>query len=259
MTISFLTLLAGILTAIAGATVGNFLLMRKMVLVSDSMPHIALPGIALGILYKFNPLLGAILFLVAAVFVIWLLQSRTFLSTESIVGVLFVSSLALGALLIPEEELLEAFFGSITNISQTQAVAQIITAFSVIASLVYYFRPLALSSLAPELASSLKIDTRFVELYFLILIALVVAIGINFVGVLLMSSLLIIPAVSARNLTYRLNDFFITSALIGVISLLGGLFLADYFKISPGVIIVLTAAFIFVLSLFLGAYIVKER
>jgi len=253
-TISNLTLLAGILTAIAGATVGNFLLMRKMVLVSDSMPHIALPGIALGVLYHFNPLLGAILFLIGAVIVIWLLGSRTFLATESIVGVLFVSSLALGALLIPEEELLEAFFGSITSINQNQALAQIITASLVIISLVYYFKPLVLSSLAPELAASLKINTRLIELYFLVLIALVVAIGINFVGVLLMSSLLIIPAVSARNLTHRLNDFFVTSSCLGIISLLGGLFLASYLYISPGIMIVLTSTFIFVLSLGLGAW-----
>ncbi len=245
-------IVAGTMTAIAGALVGNILLMRKMVLVSDSMPHIALPGIALGVLYQFNPLLGAALFLLAAVLLIWFTEYRTKLPTESIIGVLFVTSLAVGALLIPEHELLEAFFGSIEKITRPQAIAQIVSSIIVIGCMMRNLRALVLSSVAPELAESIGIHTKLYELFFLFMVALAVAIGINFVGVLLMSALLIIPAVAARNLTQNLTNFFILSAVLGSIAMAAGLVLAGSFAVAPGILIVLVSASLFLLSLVIG-------
>ena len=249
MTPFYLIAIAGVLTAMAAALVGALLLVRKMVLVADSMPHIALPGIALGVVYHFNPMIGAMAFLFLAVLVIWFVEYKTFLPPESIIGVLFISSLAVGAAILPEEGLLEAFFGSIEKISSVDALIQIAVSLIVI-GLVYYNRKiLVLSSIAPELAESARINTKMVELFFLLLVALTVALGINFVGVLLMSALLIFPTVSARNLTFRFSDFLIVSTLIGGGVLFAGLLLSQKFSMAPGILTVFVGAGVFVLSL----------
>ena len=117
MTPFYLIAIAGVLTAMAAALVGALLLVRKMVLVADSMPHIALPGIALGVVYHFNPMIGAMAFLFLAVLVIWFVEYKTFcLLNQSSESFLFQASL--GAAILPEEGLLEAFFGSIEKLAR---------------------------------------------------------------------------------------------------------------------------------------------
>ena len=243
-------LTSGILTAAAAATVGVFLLIRKMVLVSDSMPHIALPGLAAGIIFNFNPVWGALALLLAAAALIWAIENKTRLAVESIVGVLFVTALAIGSLLVPEGRVLEAFFGSIENLSSAQAVFQGLAAAAVIGVVAWKRKALLLSSIAPDLARSLKINVKTTEFLLLLLISVTVAIGINFVGILLMSGLLIVPAIAARNLTSNLKNFFIAAVVIAVASVAAGILFAPVFGIAPGILTVLTASAFFLLSLF---------
>jgi len=82
------------------------------------------------------------------------------------------------------------------------------------------------------------------------MVALVVSLGIKAVGTLLMGALVIIPAISARNLTSSLNSYTLGSAIFGLISLLGGIFIANYFHLAPGPIVVLVSSAIFLASLF---------
>src|SRR3989338_10764421 len=110
--ISLLQLIAAALVGIAGGLLGCFAILKRMALVGDALSHVALPGLALGLLFNFNPFLGALIFLIGATAGIWLLQYRSKLSVETIVGVFFAASLALGAVLTPEHELLEALLGN---------------------------------------------------------------------------------------------------------------------------------------------------
>ncbi len=242
-------LISGILTAAAAAVIGVFLLIRKMTLVSDSMPHIALPGLAAGIIFNFNPLLGALALLLASAALIWAIENKTRLAVESIVGVLFVTALAVGSLLIPEERVLEAFFGSIENLTAAQAVLQGLAAAAIIGVVARKRKPLLLSSIAPDLARSLKINVKATEFLLLLLIAVTVAIGINFVGILLMSGLLIVPAIAARNFIGNLKNFFIAAVAVAIASVAAGILLAPAFGIAPGILTVLTASAFFLLSL----------
>ena len=113
---NFLPILgSGILVAAASGLIGSFLVLRKMTLLSDALSHVALPGIALGIILNFQPIVGGLIFLFIAIFTIWGIENKTKLAIESITGVLFVTALAIGALLIPEQEILETFFGDVKN------------------------------------------------------------------------------------------------------------------------------------------------
>ncbi|MBI1960914.1 MAG: metal ABC transporter permease [Candidatus Liptonbacteria bacterium] len=237
--------------AAASALIGSLLVFRKMTLISDSLSHVALPGIAAGILFHFNPLMGGILFLAAAILLIWGIQWRTALSFESVIGVFFVASLALGSLLIPEEDILEAFFGDISAVTAPQAVIQIVIALAVIAVTAYLFKKFVLISIAPDLAYSVRTSRSAMDFLFLALVALTITIGISFVGVLLMSSLLIIPAVVARNLARTLREYVAVSIAIGVASLGGGIVIANSFPaVHPGIATVLVGTLLFTASLF---------
>ena len=245
-----LTLGAALLTAIAGALVGNLLLMRKMTLVADSMPHIALPGVALGIMFQFNPLLGALLLLSLAVIIIWTIEHKTDLEIDSIIGVLFVTSLAIGSLLVPKEELLESFFGTIEKVTSGEALFAIALALTIICIIQKRYRSLVLTSIAPELAESIGIDRKRSELLFLTLVAFIVAAGIKFVGVLLMSSMLIIPSVTARNMSKTsLEIFFKLSVVFAIISIVGGIVLSGGVGERVGILTALTSATLFGVSL----------
>ena len=99
------------------------------------MSHIALPGIGLGLLYGVNVSLGALASLVLGILLIWWLSLKTDLSMESLVGVVFVLSMAVGFLIIPEEELLHSLFGNISAVALPDAVT------AVFVSVIVFLRP----------------------------------------------------------------------------------------------------------------------
>jgi len=241
---------AGILVAAASGLAGSFLLLRKMTLLSDALSHIALPGIALGILFNIEPILGGVAFLFVGVFFIWAIEHKTKLAIETITGVLFVTALAAGSLLIPESDILETFFGTITNATLEHLALQSTIAAGVILVLLRFLKPLLLSSVAPDLAVAEKMPRSAYELLLLGLIALTISIGISFVGILLMSSLLIIPAATARNLSRNYHGFLLWSVVLSVASLTIGLCADVAWQLGSGTGTVFAGALLFVISLF---------
>ncbi|MDI6820835.1 MAG: metal ABC transporter permease [Patescibacteria group bacterium] len=245
-----LILLSGVAVAAASGLVGTFLILRKMTLLSDALSHVALPGIALGVIFNFQPIVGGIAFLFFGILLIWQIENKTKLAIESITGVLFVTTLAIGALIMPETELLEAFFGHIKNTTVFQIVLQTIIALLVIVIALKYIKPLVLTSIAPDLSAAEKISHTKMQFLLLALIAFTISIGISFVGVLLISALLIVPAATARNLSSNFKTFVVLSMILAVVSLCGGLTVSYFWNIDPGVATVLLSAFLFTLSLF---------
>src|SRR3972149_8940778 len=112
-----LSLLTGIFVGVSAGYLGSLMVLKKMALVGDALSHVALPGLALGILFNFPEFLGAFAFLFASAVIIWFLGKATKLSYETIVGAMFTLALAVGILIIPQAELLEALFGDITKVS----------------------------------------------------------------------------------------------------------------------------------------------
>jgi ABC-type Mn2+/Zn2+ transport system permease subunit len=242
--------ISGLLVAGASGLVGSLLILRRMTLLSDALSHVALPGIALGIIFHFTPLLGGIAFLFLGVLLIWGIEGRTRLALESITGVLFVTALAAGAALMPETELLETFFGSVETITLSSAIIQAVVALGIIWVTLAFLRPLVLTSIAPELSVAAKISERKMQLLLLTLIALTIGIGISFVGILLMSGLAIIPAATARNFSKNFKWFTGLSVGFAALSLLLGLIAHFVWEMNPGSATVFVSAFFFVVSLF---------
>src|SRR3989344_4239861 len=231
-------LLVAIFVAASAGLLGAFAILKKMALVGDALTHVALPGMALGLLFNFSPFLGALAFLVFAIFGIWLMERYSQLSTETLVGIFFSASLALGVLITPDHELVEALFGNIISLTWAEAIISAVMALILILIILILRRQLALNMVSSELAQSAGINNSRLNLIYLLIFALAVALGIRFVGALLMGSLVIIPAASAKNITKSLYSFMGLSVVFGIVSSAFGIYISFIYNLSPGPIFI---------------------
>jgi len=244
-------ILVGIAVAAAAGYLGSFMVVKRMSLVGDALTHVALPGMAVALTFGFSPILGAFAALALAIFGVWYLQEHSEIYPEALIGVVFTASLALGVLITPEAELLEALFGDIEKITPIEGLLAIIISFLIILITRKISKKMILGVISEELAKSAGIAISKLNLVYLLLVGVVVALGVKFVGTLLMGALVIVPAAAAKNISRSFKNYSLFSALIGILSAVIGVSLAYLFQFPAGPVIVLTSAAIFVLTFFL--------
>lgn len=227
---------------------GSIMVSKRMSLVGDALSHVALPGLAMGILLDFNPFLGAFAFLSAVMLATWYLQKATSIPVDAIIGVLFVLALAVGILITPETELLEALFGDIANVTYLDAfiTAVVATATAFAAHAIY--KKMMLSMISKDLAVSSGINVEIINLVYLMLVATVVAIGIKEVGTLLVGAVVIVPAAAANYLSSSLRQYVALSASFGGISALAGIGISAAMGFPSGPVVVVAGVAIFLVS-----------
>lgn len=244
------SLIVGALVGAASAYLGSIMILKRMALVGDALSHVALPGIGIALIFNLNPFLGAFAALALGILLIWQIERHTSVPTEAIVGLIFAVSLAVGILVTPEPELLEALFGDIAKVSVGDAVLAAILSFLIFAIMYPIKNKLVLSLLSPDLAKSQRVNVDKLNLLFLVLVAVVVALGVKVVGTLLMGALVVVPAAASKNLASSFGGFGKLSIVFGVVSAVGGIILAGQFGLPPGPMVVLTSAGIFLITLF---------
>jgi ABC-type Mn2+/Zn2+ transport system permease subunit len=235
-----------LLAAVAAGLVGGFALMRRMSLAGDAVSHIALPGLGLAYLLGLEPALGAAATLVLGALVIWRLEGRSGLDTESAVGVVFTACLALGALLTPNEDLVEALFGASTLPTTAEFVGGVLLSAAVLFAVYRYKDRFVLALFSPELATSAGLNREHLNLAFLLVFVTTVLLGLRFLGALLAGALIIVPAAVARYWTSRFSRFLWVSAATSVTSVGVGLAAASLLHRPSGPTIVSVAAAIFI-------------
>lgn len=246
----FTLITAGVVGAAAGY-LGSVMVLRRLALAGDVLSHVALPGIGIALIYEFNPFLMAFVFLFAASWVIWLLEKRTNLPTDALIGILFVASLAVGVMIIPElEELGEALFGDISQIDFFDSVLAVILSVLVFVIGSKIYKGLVLGTISEDLAIANGVKLRKINLLFLTLVAAVVALGVKVVGTLLMGALIIVSGTAAKNLSRNITRYASLSTIFGLISAPSGLLIARAYEMPPGPMIILVGIGIFLLSLF---------
>ena len=244
-----LQLITGSLIGLGAGYVGSFMVLRRMSLVGDALSHVALPGIALSLLLNINPFFGAFAALFVAIVGIWFLEKRTELPSETLVGIFFTLSLAIGLLLTPEPELFEALFGDISKITTLDLIITSVVVAVTIFTINRISKGLVLGIISKETAQAMKIPVHKINFIFLILVAFIVALGLKVAGTLLMGSLVIIPAAAAKNMSVNLAQYTRWAIFLGVLSAIMGIFAARIIGIEPGPTIVLTAGIMFVATL----------
>ena len=238
-------LIVGVFVGSTAGYLGSIMVSKHMALVGDALSHVALPGLALGILFNFNPFIGAFAFLAATVIVTWYLQKSTTLSVEAIIGVLFVLALAIGILITPQVDLLEALFGDVSKITFTDTIITVLVSVSVIFVTKTIYQKLAVSMISKELAIASRIKVERINLIYLFLVAIIVALGIKEVGTLLVGALVIVPAAAAKNISSTLSHYSLMSAIFGLASATSGVILSSYVNLPAGPLVVIVGAAIF--------------
>ena len=236
-------------TAVAAGMVGCFAVMRRMTLAADAISHVALPGIAIALIVKLNPLVGALAMLTVGAVLIWAVELRTRIATETITGVVFSVALALGAMLSSGDQLLDALFGAPGALTQMQLWLGLVGAAAIVAFVIYQRNALIVGLVSPEIALTCGINVARLNLMFLLTFALTVGLGLRYLGVLLMGSLVIIPAATARRLARSLRAMFATATVVAVVATVGGSYLAELSGRASGPFIIVVAGAIFFLSL----------
>ncbi len=243
-----LPIIVAAFVAAAASLLGSFAVLKRMALVGDALSHVALPGLAIALLFNINPFIGALVFLIAAVLGIWAVQNRSTLPIDTIVGVFFTSSLALGALITPEHELLEALFGNILDLGWTESLASIIISILLIAVVLMIYKTITLNMISPEIAHSVGIRTKLMDLVYLLIFAVSVAQGIRFVGALMMGSLVIVPAASAKNISRSIRGYMKWSMIFGVAAAVMGIIISRLAHQPPGPVFILLCSFFFIVT-----------
>src|SRR3990170_1158020 len=227
---------------------GSLMVLEKMALVGDALSHVALPGLAIGYLLNFNPFIGGFTFLFVSAVMIWYVQRITRISFEALVGASFTLALAVGIIIIPEIELVEALFGSIADVVILDAVvAAVISVVAVLLTRVIY-KKLVLAMISEDLAISKGIDVAKTNLLYLFLVCTVVAVGIKIVGTLLVGFLVVVPAIAAKNLSSDMFRYALFGSVFGGISAFSGVLLANYFGLAPGPVVVFSGIAIFAVT-----------
>lgn len=248
MSLSLSTVLLASTMGVAAGLVGAFALMRRMTLAADAMSHVALPGIGLAILFGVDPLVGALVALLAAAVLIWALETRTRLATDAVIGVAFSAALAVGALLTTGEELMDALFGAPRTLPTWEIAAGVGGALAVIAFAWLARDRLIVTFVSRDMAIAAGIRVRRLDLFYLVAFALTVALGLRYLGALLMGSLLIIPPATARPVARNLNSMLGISVAVALLSTLVGAWLAAQLHRQSGPLIVVVAATCFVVA-----------
>ncbi|HTR76574.1 MAG TPA: metal ABC transporter permease, partial [Gemmatimonadaceae bacterium] len=167
------SILLAMVAAAAAGLVGAFALMKRTILAGDVMSHIAIPGLGLAVVWKINPLVGGGLTLLLGIVLIARIEHRTRLSTEAAIGVMFASSVAIGALLIHSNEaLIDALFGGFGQLSAGEFAFGMVASLVVIVAIWVMRNTLIIALFSPELAASTGIVVNRADLYFLLIFGL---------------------------------------------------------------------------------------
>lgn len=247
--VSMLSLTVGVFVGLSAGYLGSLMVLKRMALVGDALSHVALPGLALGILFNFSPFIGAFVFLFGSALIVWHIERVTRLSLETIVGAMFTLALAVGILIIPEPDLLEALFGDITKVTLLDTIVAVVVALLAVSLTRLVYNRMILGMISEELATSSGINVARTNLIYLLLVSLVVAIGIRIAGSLLVGFLVIVPAATAKNLSSSLSRYALLSSIFGVISSCSGVLLSGYLDVPSGPLVVLSGIAIFLVGI----------
>lgn len=246
-----LLLFLALFFAVAAGLIGSFALMKRMLLASDVISHLALPGLGAAYLLKTDPLYGGAVTLFLGTFIVWQLEKKSGLATDASIGVVFAAALAIGAAVTPRGDLIDALFGGLQNVGFLGFALGAAASIFVIVAVYLLKDRLTLSTFSPELAASSGIHVGRLDLIYLLLFSLTVLVGLRFMGALLASALIILPAAAARQFADRLSLFFAISAAIAILSIVAGFFFNTFvFHLSTiAPVTVMFAALVFAISL----------
>lgn len=243
-------LISGIAISISCSLIGLFLILKRFSLFGDAISHVAFGGIALGLFLKSNPIWVSLIVSIIGALAIIKLNSSKRIYSDSSISVLLSLGLAMGLVLISLSggfsiDITSYLFGSILLVNIEETWSTVVLGVIVIAFVILYYKKLIYLVFNEEQALVNGINTVVLNILFITLATIAIVMSIRLIGVLMVSSLLIIPNVSSLLLGYGFKKTILFSICFSLISVILGIILAFEWNITPSGMIVITSAGIF--------------
>lgn len=257
-------LVAGVGLALVTGPLGCFIVWRRMAYFGDTMAHSALLGVALSFLFQLNLTFGVFVVAAAVAGVLLLLQRRNALSTDALLGILSHSTLAIGLVMVAfmswiRVDLMGFLFGDILAVSTGDIALIYVGGVAILAVIVWMWRPLLAATVNTDIAEAEGLRPEATRILLMLLLASVIAVAMKLVGVLLITSLLIIPAATARRLAATPEQMAVIASGVGALAVAGGLFGSLNYDTPSGPSIVVAALGLFLVSIMLPARLRRSR
>ena len=242
----------GILIALIAPTIGYFLVLRRQSVIGDTLSHVALAGVAFGMITNTYPVYTAIIFSVISAIGIEGLRKKYQDYAELSLSIVLSAGVGLASILISlgnTQGILSYLFGSLALITSEDIILVVVLGILTFITIAFFYKGLFYMIFDEESAYLAGVPVRFTNLFFSILVALTIAISIRIVGVLLISSLMVLPVATSLLISNSFKSGLIYSNIFGIISVIVGLILSFYLDLAPGGTIVLAALGILLLVL----------
>ena len=240
---------AGILVAVICPLIGTFVVMRRLSMIGDTLSHASLAGIAAGMLAGIYPLLGALIFSLAAAIGIEKLRKRFSQYAELSISIVLSASIGLAVVLISlansfNADLMSYLFGSIIAVNMTDIYIILGLSVIILVSVWLLYKEFFYMSFDEEGAELAGIPVSALNMYFTALTAMTIVVSMRVVGMLMVSSLMVVPVACSLLISKSFKNTIFLSVVFALISVIVGLFTSYYFDLAPGGSIVLTSVFI---------------
>ena len=246
--------LAGIFLACAAGPLGSFVVWRRMSYFGDTLAHASLLGVAIGFLLDINVYYAVILVtLLLALGLVWL-ERRPYLAIDTLLGIMAHSALSLGLVVVSlmnniRVDLMAYLFGDLLSVTTQDLWLIGPGVLVVIAIMCWQWRSLLSMTISQELAHVDGVNLQRTRLILMLVTALIIGLAMKFVGALIITSLLIIPAATARRFARTPEQMAGLAVILGMCAVTGGLIFSALYNTPAGPSVVLCASFLFMLSL----------
>ncbi len=245
---------AGFLLALAAGPLGSFVVWRRMSYFGDTLAHASLLGVAFGLLLNISPFYAVIaITLLLSLLLVWL-ERRPHLAIDTLLGILAHSALSLGLVVVSlmsnvRVDLMAYLFGDLLSVTPTDLYTIGAGVAIVLAVLAFYWRSLLSMTISPELAQVDGVNIQRTKMVLMLVTALTIGVAMKFVGALIITSLLIIPAATARRFARSPEQMAGIAILVGILAVTAGLTFSAWYDTPAGPSVVLGASVMFMLSM----------
>ena len=250
------TFLVGLLIGITIPLIGTIVVSKKTSTIGDALSHTSLAGVAIGLIIGINPIVGSIIITLLAAFAIEALRKIFSNSTDLVTAIIMSLGIGLAAILsdfIPGATNLESFlFGSIAAISYFEIILVFIISIVIVFSYFKMYYGLVYIIFDEKGAILAGVPVKKINYIFTILTALSIAIGARIVGVLMISSLMVLPIATSLRISRTFKETIKKSVILGLIYMITGIFTSFYLNLKPGGTIVIIGVIVLIIVLIFG-------
>jgi zinc transport system permease protein len=249
--------IAGIFIAILASLSGTFIVLRRYSLISETLAHSALVGVAVGLVAGYNPLWMAVVVAILSAWLIEYLRSSFALYADAVLAILLSGSLAVAVIIVSlggafNNSLFSYLFGSILSVSDSDVLTIIIFGSVSLLFLLLFSKELYFIAYDEEVAKTSGVKVQFLNFLLVTVVAIIIALSIRVVGSLLIGALMVIPTVAALQYRVGFKSTMLISLFFALFSVVFGMTLSYYFSLPSGATIVLAVITIFIISLLIN-------